>query len=151
MHRLLLTFAVMSALCLGSTAFAQDGAPLEEAPRADARGDWARNVGYVTGKVPARTLMPGSLWRVVSRSAEGRSRPGGGSVVRTFAKGSIIQADVGRGGADEVFINARDAGGRPWMRVRTASGEALGCYVRANKTVIRPVRTNEASAPPTTR
>lgn len=122
---------------------AQAEAPLEEAPHADARGDWLRNVGYVTGKVPSRSLMPGSLWRVVADRTPGRAEPGAGPKVRTFARGTVLQADVGRGGSDEVLENARDASGRPWMRVRSADGTSLGCYVRANKALIRPVRVGE--------
>lgn len=119
-------------------------APLEEAPRANSRGDWMRNVGYVTGKVPSRSLMPGSLWRVVAVRAEGRAAPTPSArLVQTFARGAVLQADVGRGGADEVLENARDGEGRPWMRVRSVNGQSLDCYVRANQAIIRPLRVGE--------
>lgn len=143
MTRRLAALALLIAAMLGPV-LAAPMAPLEEAPHADSRGDWMRNVGYVTGKVPARTQMPGSLWRVVSAQADGRAEPSRTArLVCTFPKGTVLQADVGRGGSDEVFENARDAEGRPWMRVRTVTGQSLACCVRANKAVIRPLRVGE--------
>lgn len=106
-----------------------------------APGDYFSCQGAVQAEDPGGPRMAGSLWRVVAPSGlVGRRQPSSESpVVARFAAGTVLQADVGRGGSDEVWINARDSAGRPWMRVRTREGRDLDCYVRANSRYIRPV------------
>lgn len=106
-----------------------------------APGDYFSCQGPVMAEEPEGPAMAGSLWRVVAPSGLlGRRSPDASSpVVARFAAGTVLQADVGRGGSDEVWINARDAAGQPWMRVRTRAGRDLDCYVRANSRFVRPV------------
>lgn len=106
-----------------------------------APGDWYSCQGPVMAPEPAGPAMAGSLWRVVAPSGLlGRRSPAvSAPVVARFPTGTVLQADVGRGGADEVWINALDSAGQPWMRVRTREGRDLDCYVRANARYIRPV------------
>jgi hypothetical protein len=109
----------------------------------DASGDYYSNEAPLKGTVP-RPLMPGSLWLVVvenqlnCRQKAGINQP----VVKLFKKGDIIQTDVGRGGSDELFINALDDQGKPWMYVRGGKDvkdlPIRSCYVRANKRYIQP-------------
>jgi hypothetical protein len=109
-------------------------------PRPDSRGDYTRNDGPVKAKSPSGSRSPGSLWRVVAPGLAGRTEPGlKGKIVMSFKQGTVLQADVGRGGSDEVLQNAVDGSGHTWMRVRTEDGKDLGCYVRANSRFIRPV------------
>ncbi|MDX2242785.1 MAG: hypothetical protein NW224_19015 [Leptolyngbyaceae cyanobacterium bins.302] len=66
--------------------------------------------------------MPGSLWRVVSPALNCRRQPNASSpVMRQYKAGDILQVEVYRGGSDEVHLNAKDATGKPWMRVRATS------------------------------
>lgn len=101
--------------------------------------DWFSNDGPVRAAPIPGPMTPGSLWRVVGGSLNGRVTPGG-RVVRVFPRGTVLQADVGRGGSDEVLVNALDAAGKPWMRVRTKQGVDLNCYVRANGKYLQPVK-----------
>lgn len=133
--------ALAAALLWGPLAIAQVALPVP-----NARGDYTTNDGPVRGPVASHRLQGGTLWRVVAARAEGRAAPGSrGKIVGTFPRGTVLQADVGRGGSDEVLTNPLDDAGRPWMRVRSANGDALGCYVRANAAVIRPLRTGEGT------
>lgn len=109
--------------------------------RAPMAGNYLRNDGPVPGTVTDGRYGVGTLWRVVAPSIAGRAQPDPSSkVVRTFRRGTILQADIGRGGSDEVLWNATDNQGNTWMKVRTAKGVDLNCYVRANVRYIQPVR-----------
>lgn len=105
----------------------------------DQRGDFRSNEGPVFGQVQ-RPDSPGALWVVVAdwvpcrRDADPEAK-----LVTRFKKGTILQADVGRGGSDEVLINALDRNGRPWMRVRDEQGKAFEGYVRAHIRYIKPL------------
>jgi hypothetical protein len=105
----------------------------------DRNGDYFRNDADVRGPVPKPTLMRGYLWRVVSPQLNCRKQPSANSTfVRQFQQGTLLQADVGGGGSDEVLINATDNMGKPWMRVRSVAGQDYGCYARANYRYLRP-------------
>ncbi len=108
----------------------------------DESGDYYSNEAPLKGTAPS-PLMAGSLWLVVKnqlncRQNAGRNEP----IIRQFKKGDIIQAEVGRGGADEVLINALDDQGKPWMYVRGGKDvkdlPIRSCYVRANQRYIQP-------------
>jgi hypothetical protein len=102
-------------------------------------GDYFGNVSYTLGRVSNKKLQPGHLWQVVVTRLNCRSQPDRqAAIVRQFQQGTVLQADVGRGGSDEVLQNATDSVGKPWMRVRSADGEAYDCYVRANQAYLRP-------------
>lgn len=104
----------------------------------DAKGDYYNNETPVQGR-PAPPLSPGSLWKVVEKSPCRKAADEKSVVVRTLAKGSVIEVEVWRGGSDEVLVNALDSSGRPWMPVR-GKKETDVCYVRANSKFIRPVQ-----------
>lgn len=110
-------------------------------PQSDRNGDYFSNEGPVLGTKPSGSRnMLGALWQVQSAKLNCRSGIGlEHKVVRQFKQGERLQADVGRGGSDEVFINGKDKSGKPWMWVRSATGESYNCYVRANRSYIRPV------------
>lgn len=103
----------------------------------DAKGDYFNNETPVQGK-PSQERSPGSLWRVIEKAACRKAADEGSTVIRTLAKGAVVEVEVWRGGSDEVLINPVDAKGRPWMPVRGKNAEDV-CYVRANHKVIRPV------------
>jgi hypothetical protein len=103
----------------------------------DRNGDYFSNYAPIQGKKPANT--PGSLWQVVSPGLNCRSGLGTQfSIVRSFKVGILLQADVGRGGSDEVVMNGKDNQGKPWMRVRSEAGKSYQCNVRANRRYIKP-------------
>jgi hypothetical protein len=107
-------------------------------PQPDRNGNYVRNQAVSLGQVES-PLLPGSLWQVTSPGLNCRSGAGlDQAIVRQFEQGQLLQADVGRGGADEVLINATDRNGNPWMRVRSAIGESYDCYVRAHRRYIQP-------------
>jgi hypothetical protein len=111
-------------------------------PQIAANGDYLTNAGYVMGKVAGGQLQAGALWRVVIPGLNCRQNSETNAViVRSLKQGAIIQADLGRGGSDEVLYNAKDRQGRTWMRVRSQNGQSYNCYVRANKRFIQPVTT----------
>ena len=99
--------------------------------------DFDRNETSKKGTVFS-PLMPGSLWRVVSPMLNCRIEPGTEkAIVKQFNRGDIIQAEVWRGGADEVLVNPLDGEGKPWMHVRgdrhiKTPSQITRCYVRAN-------------------
>lgn len=108
----------------------------------DRSGDYYSNEAPEKGTARS-PLSAGSLWSVVAPKLNCRSAPGTSSqIIKVFSKGDIIQAEVGRGGSDEVLINSRDSKGKPWMKVRGGkvfnSSSSLNCYVRANKLYIDP-------------
>ncbi len=131
----------MTLLTMTIVAFA--GSVLAQAspvPQPDHKGNYFRNDAPILGTVP-RILMPGGLWQVVSTGLNCRAQVGMDyPITRQFKRGELLQADVGRGGSDEVLFNAKDQTGNPWMRVRSASGIDYGCYVRANRRYIQPYR-----------
>lgn len=109
-------------------------------PQPDRNGNYFSNEAPIQGSAP-RPLMPGSLWQVISFGLNCRQNAGlNYGVVRQFRQGELLQADVGRGGADEVLLNAKDKSGNPWMRVRSSQGRDYQCYVRANRRYIQPYR-----------
>jgi hypothetical protein len=110
-------------------------------PQPDRTGDYWSNEAPLKGRVPQGSrLMPGSLWQVVSGGLNCRRKPRANQpVVRQFGQGAILQAEVYRGGSDEVLQNSRDASGKPWMWVRANSLRLEdACYVRANRRYIQP-------------
>ncbi len=99
------------------------------------------NAAIRTGRVD-QGMMAGTLWRVIAPT-QAMSEPRSDSrVVKTFQPGTILQADVGRGGSDEVLRNASDKKKNFWMRVRDENGRPLNCYVHANSAIIVPVTTS---------
>ncbi|MGI0491064.1 hypothetical protein ACN4EG_04565 [Alkalinema pantanalense CENA528] len=111
-------------------------------PEINSSGDYLTNAGPVKGTVTSGSLQAGALWRVVSSRLNCRQDSEvTAAISRTFSQGSILQADLGRGGSDEVLYNAKDRQGRTWMRVRSRTGQSYQCYVRANKQYIQPVLT----------
>ncbi|MEB3337815.1 MAG: hypothetical protein VKJ46_10155 [Leptolyngbyaceae bacterium] len=111
-------------------------------PSPDPSGNYYSNEASLKGTAPA-PLMAGSLWKVVANSLNCRQQPGiSHPIIKRFKKGNIIQAEVGRGGSDEVLLNALDNKGQPWMFVRGGknprNSPSLNCYVRANQLYIRP-------------
>ncbi|MBD2327004.1 hypothetical protein [Alkalinema sp. FACHB-956] len=111
-------------------------------PEINSSGDYLTNAGPVQGSVSSGSLQAGALWRVVSSRLNCRQDSElTAAISRTFSQGTILQADLGRGGADEVLYNAKDRQGRTWMRVRSRNGQSYQCYVRANKQYIQPVMT----------
>ncbi len=108
-------------------------------PQPDRSGNYFSNDAPVKGTAPS-PLMPGSLWQVVSSELNCRRRAGrDAAIVRQFRQGALLQAEVGRGGADEVLLNAKDQTGQPWMWVRSPQGQSHACYVKANRRYIQPV------------
>ena len=133
--------AILLMTNLSSIALAQAQTP-SQVPKPDAQGDYYSNVAPIKGTVPpGNSLMVGSLWQVVSQKLNCRRQPSlQAPVVRRFRTGNILQAEVFRGGSDEVLINAKDAAGKPWMWVRAATFKLEdACYVRANDRYIKPV------------
>jgi hypothetical protein len=111
-------------------------------PKPDQSGDYLSNAAPIEGTVPPNSkLMRGSLWEVISPGLNCRRKPDVNSpVVRQFKAGDRLQAEVSRGGSDEVLINAKDAKGKPWMWVRAKTFKIEdACYVRANHRYIQPV------------
>lgn len=116
--------------------------PPDEWPQSDEKGDFLTCHGPVLGPVK-QPLTPGSLWRVTSDGLDCRREPRADSpLIATLTKGSQLQADVGRGGSDEVWQNAVDSEGDYWMRVRDAEGRPLDGYVRANIRFLEPLVSN---------
>ena len=106
----------------------------------DKQGNYYRNETNVKSPRGDR-YGTGSLWRVVVEGLNCRKEPSIDSPVqRTYAANEIIEVQIGRGGSDEVLINARDKNGRPWMQVRYRPSTSEACYVRANSRFIQPVK-----------
>jgi hypothetical protein len=105
----------------------------------DRNGDYPSNYAPIQAKSTGDRRMAGSLWQVVASGLNCRSEAGTQlSIVRSFKKGTLLQASVGRGGSDEVHINWKDKQGKPWMRVRNEAGAEYDCVVRANSRYIKP-------------
>jgi hypothetical protein len=105
----------------------------------DRNGDYFSNYTPIQAKSPKGRLMAGSLWQVVASGLNCRGSAGTQApIVRSFKKGTILQANVGRGGSDEVHINWKDKQGQPWMPVRSEAGAEYDCAVRANSRYIKP-------------
>jgi hypothetical protein len=131
-------FAVVSWIVIATCPIEIGLAETPSIPQPDRHGNYFRNETSVQGKVPA-SLSPGSLWQVVSVKLNCRHKPGMEyDIVRQFQRGDLLQADIGRGGSDEVLLNAKDRYGKPWMFVRSALGESYSCFVRANRRYIQP-------------
>jgi hypothetical protein len=116
-------------------------------PKPDRYGDYSHNEAPILGDLPPDSrLTRGSLWEVVSSGLNCRREPDINSPrIRRFNAGDYLQAEVGRGGSDEVFINAKDAKGKPWMAVRSKTFSVRDtCYVRANHKYIKPVTRSSA-------
>lgn len=132
---------LLPGLLLTVIAIANSGVALSQSkpfPMPDRNGDYFSNEAPVKGLVP-KPLMAGSVWQVMASKLTCRSQAGTHfPVVRQFDSFDRIQADVGRGGSDEVLLNAKDTQGKPWMRVRSTEGKAFQCYVRANRQYIMP-------------
>ena len=133
MIKLPVTTAVLSLLMLLAPTVARS-----EPAQPNAAGDYDSNEGYQLARLPVNS--PGYLWRVVSAGLNCRAEASSkSSIVRQFRRGQVVQANVGRGGSDEVLQNAKDSDGKPWMWVRSAAGQNYNCYVRANRKYIEPV------------
>jgi len=106
-----------------------------------AAGNYLRNDGARLATQPQGHLQAGGLWRVICPALRGRAQPDRRSrVVHVFPAGTVLQADVGRGGSDEVLLNSVDREGGTWMRARTRAGKPLDCYVRADTRTLAPLR-----------
>jgi hypothetical protein len=133
-HCLLVLTAAFFATSFSTIVLAQ---PITNQP--DRQGDYYSNEAPVKGKAP-RLLMAGSLWRVVVVNLNCRRNFGTThAIVRRFKHGDVLQAEVYRGGSDEVLRNSIDRSGNPWMPVR---GKTMNdrCYVRANQRYIQPLK-----------
>lgn len=107
-------------------------------PIPDSQGNYYSNEAPVKGQASPR-LMAGSLWKVVTTTLNCRQTPNINSpIIQQFKQGDILQAEVYRGGSDEVLINAKDSQQLPWMPVRRYP-ENNPCYVRANQRYIQPM------------
>ena len=138
MNQRLAILTLIIATCFARSVIAQTQVA-RPVLQPDSNGDFFRNTAPISGQVAGRQLASGSLWQVVSPGLNCRSSAGiEYEIVRQFSQGEILQADVGRGGADEVQENARDDRGKPWMRTRSEQGESYNCYVRANSRYITP-------------
>jgi len=107
----------------------------------DAQGNYLSNLTNSFGDVlPDRSKdSPGSLWRVVTPNLHCRKTPSTRArSLRVFPQGTVLQADVGRAGSDEVYLNALDEQQKPWMLVRSRNGEPYQCFVRAHQKFIAP-------------
>lgn len=81
----------------------------------------------------------GQYWRVQKNNLAGRSEPNEGArVAKRFNRGTVLLADWGRGGSDEVLWNLVDENGNTWLKVKDRQGRALDCYVRAHPTWLKP-------------
>jgi hypothetical protein len=110
--------------------------PLTNQP--DRLGDYYSNEAPRKGTATG-SLMAGSLWQVVASQLNCRRASGNDqAIVRQFQQGDVLQAEVYRGGSDEVLRNPTDRSGKPWMPVRGTSAAAT-CYVRANRHYIQPL------------
>lgn len=125
---------MIANLAIASTSFAQT----QYQP--NSQGDYFRNEAPIQAPWPANSRNnTGGLWQVVSPGLNCRSSAGTKyETVRQFKRGTLLQADIGRGGSDEVLINGTDEQGRPWMRVKSQQGADYRCYVRANQRYIKP-------------
>lgn len=128
-----------AAVALGSVGAARGDDGFYARPALKPNGDWATNAGPVVGTVPHGHLQAGALWRVTAPLWCRREPAPGARILRAFGRGTILQADVGRGGSDEVLYNAVDRNGDTWMRVRTRDGRDLDCSVRANRRWLVPL------------
>lgn len=129
---------VATGIALTGTAGEPIFAQAQPKPQPDRNGNYFSNDAPMKGTAPS-PLMAGSLWQVVSVGLN--CRRGAGTqhgIARQFKRGELLQADVGRGGADEVLLNVKDSTGQPWMRVRSAKDKNFHCYVRANRLYIKP-------------
>jgi hypothetical protein len=123
--------AVSALLLFASIASAAAQTP-------DANGDYFSNETPVLGK-PSPGRSPGSLWRTLQALGCRKTPDTNSPILRNLAKGTIIEAEVWRGGSDEVLVNPVDKQGKPWMAVRgKTSGDV--CYVRARKQNIQPLK-----------
>ncbi len=105
----------------------------------DRNGDYFSNYAPIQAKSPSGRMMAGSLWQVVASGLNCRGSAGTQApIVRSFKKRTILQANVGRGGSDEVHFNWKDKQGQPWMAVRSEAGTEYDCVVRANSRYIKP-------------
>ena len=110
-----------------------------QAQASDSKGNYYRN--ETTVQAPSKNSKPlaGSLWRVVVEELNCRQNTGLDSLVsRTYPADALLEAEVYRGGSDEVLINPLDKNDNPWMPVRGAKSEDV-CFVRANSRYIQPV------------
>jgi len=132
-------FGWLLGLCLWvAPVWAQT--PSYTQPQSDGHGNWLTNAGPVSGQATS-PQTPGALWRVVSPQLNCRAQPRRhAALIVTFRQGQLLQADLGRGGADEVYFNALDRAQHPWMRVRSPQGKSLNCFVRAHRSFIQPLK-----------
>lgn len=108
-------------------------------PQISPIGNYLTNAGPVKGTVTGHATA-GALWRVMTPQLNCRQGPSPKArVILSFRHGAVLQADLGRGGSDEVLYNARDARGYTWMLVRSRQGQPYHCYVRAHQRFIRPL------------
>lgn len=138
MNNRLLTLTTLIFINTANIAIAQED--FYNKPQITTNGDYVTNASPIKGKVRDRTLLAGSLWRVITPNLNCRKNPNIHSqIIRSFHKNTLLQADLGGGGSDEVIYNAKDTQGKTWMRTRSKNGIDYNCYVRANKKYIQPV------------
>ena len=105
----------------------------------DYGSDFHRNESLVQAPNRNSKLAAGSLWQVVASSLNCRHAASlDSSIIRKYRVGVLIEAEVYRGGSDEVLVNPVDRDGKPWMPVRGKNAENV-CYVRANSLYISPI------------
>ena len=69
----------------------------------DRDGDYFSNAALIQAKKPFNS--PGSLWQVVASRLNCRSGIGMNyNVTRQFKRGEVLQANIDRGGSDEVLM-----------------------------------------------
>ncbi len=106
----------------------------------DYGSDFYRNESLVQAPSRNSKLAAGSLWQVVTSTLNCRRAASlDSSVIRQYQSGVLIEAEVYRGGSDEVLVNPVDSNRKPWMAVRGRDSEDV-CYVRANSRYISPLR-----------
>jgi hypothetical protein len=127
------TMAIWITLNMGAIGFTQP------VPQPDQNGDYFSNEAPLKRQNPPSKMQAGSLWQVVSATLNCRAAAGTNqTVLRQYKQAAILEAEVGRGGSDEVLLNVKDVNGKPWMVVRGSRSEDR-CYVRANRRYIRPL------------
>jgi hypothetical protein len=138
--------AVISLTILALTGTQSVLAQTPSLPQPDRNGNYLSNDTPFKGTAPS-PLMRGSLWQVVSSRLNCRSGFGlGYGITRQFQRGELLQAEVGRGGSDEVLLNPKDEKGQPWMPARSPQGKNYNCYVRANHRYIQPYQGKGANS-----
>ncbi len=139
-------FKLKSSLCILAIVVLATGPAHSQSddfythPQINAAGDYITNAGPVQASTQT-PFTPGALWRVFSKQLNCRQDAEPNSkILLVFKQGAVLEANLGRGGSDEVIYNAKDTRGKTWMAVRFKHRSNDRCYVRANRLFIRPVQ-----------